>query len=67
MILIRELDKFNDEWLIVHDNEVTNKDILKLYWDDDLIVWMDAHQKEIDKGDFTIFYEYWRLQKSNLR
>jgi hypothetical protein len=69
--LIRELDEHNNtEWLLVQYEEVTGKKdftLIKLEWNDDLMIWMDMHQEAIDNGDISVFYEYFRRNKMNLR
>jgi hypothetical protein len=36
------------------------KEIMKLEWCDDLMIWMDAYEEEIKAGDINVFLEYWR-------
>jgi len=61
------------EWLIVKDGQQQQQrewqkksvdealEVTRLEWNDDLMIWMDAHQKEIDSGDVNTFLEYRRL------
>ena len=52
---------------VQRDNSLEDFTLVKLEWNDDLQIWMEAHQEAIDKGDLTVFYEYWCRQKMNLR
>lgn len=67
LLLVRLLDGIlNQEWLVVKDSqyEWQNVDeameVIRLEWNDDLMIWMDAHQQEIEAGDVNIFLEYRR-------
>jgi hypothetical protein len=54
------------EWLVVRDVPTRGmsveeaKEIMKLEWCDDLMIWMDAYEEEIKAGDINVFLEYWR-------
>lgn len=59
MSLVRELDDTTrKEWLIVEDPTENDKEVMRLEWNDDLTIWIDAHQEQIDKGDFGVFFQY---------
>lgn len=66
--LIRELDRNKKEWLVVRDAPTRGmsieeaKEIVRLEWSDDLMIWMEAHEKEIDAGSIDVFLEYKRLK-----
>jgi hypothetical protein len=67
--LIRLLDHATrKEWPIVRDAPTRGvtveeaKEIMRLEWSDDLIIWMDDHEEEIEKGDVNTFLEYKRLK-----
>jgi hypothetical protein len=55
--LIRVQSRDLSERLIVQDGE---KEVLTLEWNDDLLTWMNEHDKEIHKGDINVFLEYAR-------
>ena len=69
MILIRFLDDvLNQQWLIVKEGQQYEgqsvdeaMEVTRLPWNDDLIMWMNTHQKEIEVGDVNTFLEYRRL------
>jgi hypothetical protein len=70
-MLVRFLDDvLNKEWLIVKDSQYEGQsvdeamEVTRLPWNDDLIMWMHAHQEEIDAGDINIFLEYRRHRQS---
>jgi hypothetical protein len=61
MSLIRLLDNEEKEWLIVQDSD--GREVLKLEWNDDLMIWLDTHEEQIEKGDINTFLEYWRQRR----
>jgi hypothetical protein len=70
LLLVRLLDDIlNQEWLVVKDSthEWQSVDeaieVTRLEWNDDLMIWMDAHQQEIEAGDVNTFLEYRRQHR----
>jgi hypothetical protein len=61
MSLIRLLDNEEKEWLIVQDSD--GREVLKLEWNDDLMIWLDTHEEQIEKGDINTFLEYRRQRR----
>jgi hypothetical protein len=70
LMLVRFLDDvLNKEWLIVKDGQYEGQsvdeamEVTRLPWNDDLKIWMNAHQEEIDTGDVNVFLEYRRRRR----
>jgi hypothetical protein len=75
LMLVRFLDdRIEDhhqrEWLIVKDSQYEGQsvdeamEVMRFPWNDDLKIWMNAHQEKIDTGDVNVFLEYRRRRQS---